>query len=327
MSMDVYRSLEELPRGFGPSAVTIGKFDGVHLGHRRMIETLLEDAARESLLPVVLTFDRNPLSVLAPEACPLPLVSNAQKLELLEQSGKGSQRPLTTVMVEFDRPFSEHPPEEFARTVLVEALDARLVLVGADFRFGKGGAGDVAALEELGRDLGFVVERLPVVELDGGRVSSTRVRGLLGEGDVAGAARLLGRPPTVRGLVVPGARRGRELGFPTANLAPGSEGFVPADGVYAAWATVDGARYPAAVSIGNNPTFDGVPERQVEAHLLAADFGPVELDLYGRTIELEFVGRVRGMVRFDSVEALVAGIAADLETVRHLLTDAAETPS
>jgi riboflavin kinase/FMN adenylyltransferase len=317
--MDVYRFLDELPAGFGPSAVTIGKFDGVHLGHRRVLERLLASARARGLLPVVLTFDRNPLSVLAPDACPTALVSNEQKLELLERCGVAA-----TVMLEFDRPFSEHPPEEFAREVLSGALGAELVLVGGDFRFGRGGAGDVAALEGFGREHGFEVEILPPVEAGGRRISSTLVRGCLAEGDIRGAAELLGRRPTVRGVVVPGARRGRELGFPTANLAPEAEGFVPADGVYAAWAVVDGERYPAAVSIGNNPTFDGVPERQVEAHLLGPDFSPVELDLYGRTIELEFVDRVRGMERFDGVEALIARIAADLEAIHGILAVAPE---
>jgi riboflavin kinase/FMN adenylyltransferase len=312
--MEVYRSLDALPGGFGPSAVTIGKFDGVHLGHERMIAHLRESAEREDLVPVVLTFDRNPLSVLAPEACPLSLVSNAQKLELLERGGVAA-----TVMLEFDRSFSEHPAEEFAHEVLARRLGARLVLVGADFRFGKGGKGDVAALERYGREAGFEVELLAPVEVDGRRVSSTWARELLAAGEVRAAARVLGRRPSLRGVVVEGAHRGRELGFPTANLAPDLEGFVPADGVYAAWALIDGVRRPAAVSIGNNPTFEGVPERQVEAHVLGPGSESIDLDLYGRTIELEFVDRVRGMIRFDDVEALTAGIAADLDVVRDRL--------
>lgn len=313
--MKVFTSLTDLPAGFGPSAVTIGKFDGVHLGHRRMIDRLLAEAAEDSLVPTVLTFDRNPLSLLAPGSCPPSLISNEQKLELLEGCGVAA-----TVMLAFDRPFSELEPQEFVESVLVRALRAEVVSVGPDFRFGRGGKGDVALLEELGRREGFRVRHFPAVEHDGRRVSSTWVRELLEEGRVQEAGRLLGRAPSVRGTVVRGARRGRTLGFPTANLAREPEGLVPADGVYAAWAQVDGDRFPAAVSIGNNPTFEAVPARQVEAHLLSADLGPLDVDLYGRTIALDFVDRIRGMERFDSIDALVARITADVEDVRGILS-------
>jgi riboflavin kinase/FMN adenylyltransferase len=285
-----------------------------------MIDRMLLEARELSLVPTVLTFDRNPLSILAPGSCPPALISNDQKLELLARCGLAA-----TLMVEFDRAFSEQPPEEFVRKVLVEALGAKLVYVGPDFRFGKGGKGDVAFLEELGRLDGFEVRHIEAIEHDGRRVSSTWVRELLAEGRVREAGRLLGRAPSVRGIVVRGARRGRMLGFPTANLAPESEGLVPADGVYAAWATVDGDRYPAAVSIGNNPTFDGVPARQVEAHILAPDFSEIDIDLYGRTIALDFVDRIRGMEKFDGVDALIARIAADVDDVRRIL--AADGPA
>jgi riboflavin kinase/FMN adenylyltransferase len=310
----VYTSLGDLPADFGPSAVTIGKFDGVHVGHHRMIDRLLVEAREADLVPTVLTFDRNPLSVLAPGSCPPALISNDQKLELLDRCGLSA-----TLMLEFDRAFSELSPEDFVAGILVGALDAKLVYVGPDFRFGKGGKGDVALLEELGRREGFEVRHIGVIEHGGRRVSSTWVRELLAEGRVREAGDLLGRAPSVRGTVVRGARRGRMLGFPTANLTPESEGLIPADGVYAAWASVDGDRYPAAVSIGNNPTFEGVPARQVEAHLLAQDFGEIDLDLYGRTIDLDFVDRIRGMEKFDGVDALVARIAADVEDVRQIL--------
>lgn len=312
--MQFFTSLDEIPAGFGPSAVTIGKFDGVHLGHLRMIEQLLSDAAAHSLVPTVLTFDRNPLSLLSPESCPLPLVSNEQKRELLEEVGVAA-----TVMLTFDRSFSEQDPEEFVRRVLVDALHARLVYVGPDFRFGKGGAGNAALLQRLGADHGFEVRALEIVAKGDRRISSTWVRELLADGEVNRAAALLGRPATVRGVVVPGARRGRALGFPTANLATESEGLIPADGVYAAWAVVDGERMAAAVSVGNNPTFDGVPERQVEAHLLGHDFGKLDIDLYGKTMELDFVDRIRGMEKFDSVEELRTRIGQDVEQVRRRL--------
>lgn len=310
--MQLFTSLDQIPAGFGPSAVTIGKFDGVHIGHLRMIDKLLTDAAASDLVPTVLTFDRNPLSLLAPDACPLSLISNEQKRELLESEGVGA-----TVMLEFDRAFSEHPAEEFVVMVLVDALKAKLVYVGPDFRFGNGGAGNVALLGHMGERYGFEVREFAVVELDHRRVSSTWVRELLAAGSVGGAAELLGRPPMVRGIVVPGAKRGRELGYPTANLAAESEGLIPADGIYAAWAILDDERMPAAVSVGNNPTFDGVPARQVEAHILDRD-----IDLYGRTIQLDFVDRIRGMEKFESVEALVARIGIDVDEARRILVPA-----
>ena len=318
--MKVYTSLTQLPPDFGPSAVTIGKFDGVHVGHHRMIDRMLIEAREASLVPTVLTFDRNPLSILAPGSCPPALISNDQKLELLARCGLAA-----TVMLAFDRAFSEQPPEDFVRKVLFGALNAKLVYVGPDFRFGKGGKGDMALLEELGRVDGVEVRHIEAVEQDGRRVSSTWVRELLAEGRVREAGQVLGRAPSVRGIVVRGARRGRMLGFPTANLTPEAEGLVPADGVYAAWATVDGDRYPAAVSIGNNPTFDGVPARQVEAHILAPDFSEIDIDLYGRTIALEFVDRIRGMEKFDGIDALVARIATDVDDVRRIL--AADGPA
>lgn len=312
--MDVYTSLEEIPDSFGPSAVTIGKFDGVHIGHHRMIDQLLETARESSLVPTVLTFDRNPLSVIAPAACPPSLISNDQKLELLDGLGVA-----VTVMLTFDRAFSEQTAEEFIERALVRALRAKVVSAGPDFRFGHGGKGNIALLEEVGRRDGFEVRHFPLVERDGRRVSSSWVRELLAEGNVREAGALLGRPPSVRGTVVFGDQRGRTLGFPTANLDPDPEGFIPADGVYAAWARVDGERHPAAVSIGNNPTFDGVPAHQVEAHLFASDARPLDLDLYGTTIEVDFVDRIRGMEKFDGVDALVARIGADVEDARRIL--------
>lgn len=314
--MDLYTSLDAVPADFGPSVVAIGKFDGVHRGHEEIIESLRAKAHSPSLVATVLTFDRNPLSVLAPGACPAELVSKAQRLALLESSGVEC-----TVMLEFTRAFSEIAPRDFVEGMLVGTLHAKLVMVGEDFRFGQRGAGDVALLQELGPRLGFTVDLLPTVEHFGRRVSSTWVRELLTAGDVHGASELLGREHVVRAKVVRGAQRGRELGFPTANLAVDAEGFIPADGVYAAWAIVDGLRFRAAVSIGNNPTFDGVAERQVEAHLLGDGADSVDLDLYGKTIEIHFVERLRGMLKFGNLAALIAGITADVERVRATLPD------
>lgn len=316
--MEFFPDLAAVPAGFGPSAVTVGKFDGLHTGHRAVLGRLRDSASARGLLSTVVTFDRNPLALLAPERCPLALVSNAQKRELLTDAGVDA-----TLMLAFDDGLATLAPEQFVRRVLVDALGARVVLAGSDFRFGRRHAGDVALLRELGARFGFEVELIDDVRAgaDAGerRASSTWVRELLQEGRVEEAARVLGRPPTVRSVVVEGEKRGRELGYPTANLDPARlEGFLPADGVYAAWATVDGVRHPAAVSIGDNPTFAGVPQHQAEAHLL-----DVDLDLYGRTIELAFVARLRGMERFDGVEELSAAIRDDAEAARRILTSAA----
>ena len=299
-----------VPAGFGPSAVTIGKFDGVHAGHRAIVARLLEVAAERDLTSVLVTFDRHPLSLLKPEACPVPLTSNDQKLDLLAEVG-----PDATLMLTFDHALADQSAEDFVQHVLVDTLDARVVLVGADFRFGAGGKGTVDLLRTLGDAAGFEVIVLDDVSPDGSRrVSSTWIRELLDRGDVSEAAALLGHLPTIRSVVVHGLQRGRTLGYPTANLAPSIEGFVPADGVYAAWLTAAGIRYPAAVSIGNNPTFEGVPEKQVEAHALDQ-----AIDLYDQVVEVSFVEYVRGMRKFSGAEALAEQMAADEVRVREIL--------
>lgn len=308
--MRTFKGLAGVPEGFGPSAVTIGKFDGVHQGHRAVIARLRAAAEAQGLKAAVVTFDRNPLALLAPERCPESLVSVRQKLGLLATTGIDA-----ALLLPFDRALASLPPETFVREVLVDALGARVVLVGSDFRFGARGAGDVALLERLGREHGFTVEIIDDVRPEGERrVSSTWIRELLAAGDVEHAAELLGHTPTVSGIVVHGAARGRELGYPTANLSPESEGLIPADGVYAGWLTDAGTRYPAAISVGNNPTFEGVPRKQVEAYVLDR-----ELDLYDHLVEVEFVGRIRGMVAFDSIDALITRMGEDVEVARKLL--------
>jgi riboflavin kinase/FMN adenylyltransferase len=307
--MLLIENLDDVPAGFGPSAVTIGKFDGVHLGHRGVIAQLTSLAADRGLQPVVVTFDRHPLALLRPEVCPDALVSNAQRAALLAETDVAA-----TVVLEFTRELSALEPAEFAQRILHDALDTRLVLAGADFRFGHRGAGTIDTLRDLGQTLGFEIELLEDVQVDGARVSSTNIRELLSAGDVRAAATLLGRYPRVRSTVVHGDAIGREIGFPTANLDPAMEGFLPADGVYAAWAWIDGVRYGAAVSIGNNPTFDGIPARRTEAHLLDAS-----VDAYGKAIELDFVDYIRPMVKFDGVDTLVAALSADVDRIRALL--------
>lgn len=308
--MQFFGSLAELPSDFGPSAVTIGKFDGVHAGHRRVIRQLCEAAEPAGLVSTVLTFDRHPLALLNPEKVPTSLTSAAQKREILESTGVGA-----LVMVEFTEEFSQLSAEDFIRRVLVDAVRARVVFVGVDFRFGHGGLGDVDLLVERGRDNGFDVRIIEPVRPEGDRViSSSWIRDLLSEGRVDEAAKLLERLPSVRGEVVHGEQRGRALGYPTANLSANLEGFIPADGIYAAYATVGGRTMPAAVSIGNNPTFVGVAEKQVEAHILDEN-----LDLYGTTLEISFVEYIRGMAKFESVPDLVEQIGRDEARTREIL--------
>jgi riboflavin kinase/FMN adenylyltransferase len=311
MTMQLFDGLEEVPADFGPSAVTVGKFDGVHAGHRAIIAQLKAAADRRGLAATVVTFDRNPLRVLAPEKCPDALVSNAQKAELLEAAGIDA-----TLVLPFDRAFSLQAPEDFVTKILVGALHASVVVVGADFRFGVKGSGDLALLRSLGETHGFEVELIGEVTLHGTRrASSTWIRELLDAGNITAATELLGRLPSIRSTVAHGEQRGRELGYPTANLEPVElEGLIPADGVYAAWATVDGERYGAATSIGNNPTFEGVPQKQVEAHLLDQ-----QLDLYGRELTLEFVEYVRPMNKFESMDALAAQMHLDENRIRTIL--------
>ncbi|GAA1802506.1 bifunctional riboflavin kinase/FAD synthetase [Agromyces neolithicus] len=310
--MKIFKGLTGVPAGFGPSAVTIGKFDGVHQGHRAVIGRLRAIAEVEQLKSAVVTFDRNPLALLAPDKCPDSLVSVRQKLELLATTGIDA-----TLMLPFDRALASVPATEFVERVLVDTLGAKAVLVGRDFRYGARGAGDVDLLIDLGATFGFTVEVIDdVTPHDGRRVSSTWIRELLAEGDVRQATELLGHAPTVSGIVVHGAARGRALGFPTANLTPESEGLIPADGVYAGWLTDSGTRYPAAISVGDNPTFEGVAKKQVEAYVLDR-----ELDLYDHVVDIEFVERIRGMEAFTNIPDLIDTIRSDVDRSRAILAD------
>jgi riboflavin kinase/FMN adenylyltransferase len=317
----LFRDPAEIPAGFGPSVVAIGKFDGVHAGHRAVLERAMVDAAGTGAKVVAVTFDRNPLAVLRPELCPESLIGVTQKAQLLAETGIDA-----TLMLHFDEELASLSAREFVERVLVGALGVQTVLVGSDFRFGHRGAGNPELLRELGGELGFrvdVVDDVRAIEGDR-RVSSTWIREVLTEGDVTTAAKLLGRPHSVWGEVVHGLKRGRSLGFPTANLSTDLEGFIPADGVYAGWLIEQGStdglrpgiRHPAAISVGTNPTFDDVPVRQVEAYVL----DETELDLYGQSVEVQFVARVRGMVAFDGVDSLVAQMTDDVARVRGLLT-------
>jgi riboflavin kinase/FMN adenylyltransferase len=307
----VWRSTGEVPADLGRTVVTIGNFDGVHLGHQHVIRRAREVADDLGVERVVaVTFDPHPIAVLRPEHAPPTLTDITTRVVLLDRAGVDA-----VLVVPFSREVADWTPEHFVDEVVTGALDAAAVVVGANFRFGNRAAGDVATLRELGVERGFTAEGIP---LDGGPQvwSSTYVRNCLAAGDVEGAAEALGRTFGVRGEVVRGDRRGRELGYPTANVPPGGSA-APADGVYAGWLRREdtGEVFPAAISVGTNPTFAGERERRVEAYVLDRD----DLELYGVVVEVLFVGRIRGMRRFDSAEQLVETMADDVRRTRERL--------
>lgn len=311
--MPLWRSWDDVPSDLPRSAVVIGNFDGVHLGHRAVLRRACEVAADRGLRVVAVTFDPHPMQVLLPERAPVRLTDLETRAALLQDAGAHD-----VLVLPFDREMASWSPEEFVRRVLVERLRAAVVLVGENFRFGHRAAGDVAALRGLGERHDFVVEGLELTGADRA-YSSTAVRQALAEGEVDSASAVLGRPVAVTGRVVRGDQRGRELGYPTANVPVEGEGagMVPADGVYAGWLRVQGEAesLPAAISVGTNPTFAGERARRVEAYVLDHH----GLDLYDREVEVAFVGRVRGMERFDSVEELVAQMDDDVRRTRDLL--------
>jgi riboflavin kinase / FMN adenylyltransferase len=308
----VWRSMTEVPADLGRTVVTIGNFDGVHLGHQHVVRRAVEVAGEVGVDDVVaVTFDPHPIAVLRPEHAPPTLTTIDERLALLEDAGVDD-----VLVVPFSREIAGWTPEEFIDRIVVGALHAKAVVVGANFRFGNRAAGDCATLREAGATRDFVVEG---ITLDGGPQvwSSTYVRNCLAAGDVAGAAEALGRPFSVQGTVVKGDERGRELGFPTANVPTDGVGAAPADGVYAGWLKrLDtGEELPAAISVGTNPTFDGERERRVESYVLDR----TDLELYGVEVEVTFVERLRGMVRFEGVDKLVETMHDDVRRAREIL--------
>ncbi|HET7356243.1 MAG TPA: bifunctional riboflavin kinase/FAD synthetase [Nocardioidaceae bacterium] len=319
--MRIWRSLQEVPADLGRTVVTVGNFDGVHLGHQHVISRAREVAVglgTEQLVAV--TFDPHPIAVLRPEHAPPTLTTVEARNELLDAAGVDD-----VLVLPFTREIADWSPERFVKEILVDALHANAVVVGVNFRFGSKAAGDLATLRELGERHDFATEG---IALDGGPQvwSSTYVRNCLAAGDVEGAAEALGRPYSVRGVVVEGDKRGRALGFPTANVPTAGIRAVPADGVYAGWlrpstgsvteaAGSGSGPMPAAISVGTNPTFEGERERRVESYVLDRD----DLELYGAEVEVSFVARIRGMKRFDSVDHLVATMAEDVDRARLLL--------
>jgi riboflavin kinase/FMN adenylyltransferase len=312
----VYRwyGLDDVPAGWGESVVTIGEFDGVHLGHQRIVDRAAQIGKERNLPVVVITFDPHPDEVIRPGSHPPFLCSARRRAELL--AGLGVE---AVCVLPFTLEFSRLDPDEFVRAVLVERMHAAAVVEGEDFRFGHKAAGDVALLAKLGEKYDFTAEGMPLLVVDGATVSSTSIRRMLTDGDVATAAKVLGRPHRVEGIVVRGHQRGRALGFPTANLETPPHTAIPADGIYAGWlASLDGQgrdaqRWPAAISIGSNPTF-GEGERTVEAYALDRN----DLDLYGVHAAMDFAERLRGTLRFDSVDALVEQMRQDVDRARAL---------
>jgi riboflavin kinase/FMN adenylyltransferase len=308
-----YDGVAAVPDGLGPTVVTVGMFDGVHRGHRALLDRVAAEAAARSLPAAAVTFDRHPLAVLRPGSEPPLLTTLDRKVELLGEAGMA-----TVLVLEFTRELSEVTAEVFAAEVLFDALAARAVVVGENFRFGHKAAGDPALLATLGRPRGIEVVAV-LLHADGDQVvSSTRVRAELADGDVAAAAASLGRPYAVEGTVVVGDRRGGPvLGVPTANLGLPPGIAIPADGVYAGHLTDerDAVARPTAISVGTNPQFG--TERRVEAHVL--DF---DADLYGHRVSVAFSHRLRGQAVFAGTAELVAQMRADIDQARRLLAPA-----
>ena len=307
--MQLIQGLNNVTDNFAASAVTIGKFDGIHLGHQKLIGAMMNVAAEHQVASVVVTFDRHPDALLNPEQCKLPLIGAGQKIALLENLGVNH-----LLTLEFDHALAQLTPEDFVLNILVQKLNAKVVLVGEDFKFGVLGSGDVSTLHDLGQQFGFEVRVVSSAFVGEQKVSTTAIRRALDEGNVTVAAALLGRVHTTIGVIEHGLKIGRTIGFPTANMTRDCEGYLPLDGVYAGWLIADGIRYPAAHSVGINETFQAVP-RLVESHVLDRN----DIDLYDKIVTLEYVEFIRPAAKFDGVDDLVVAINRDLDKVREVL--------
>ncbi len=286
------------------AVVTIGVFDGVHRGHQALISRMIAEARATGYRADIVTFDPNPLEVLRPEQAPTRLTSIERRVELLTLL-----RADDVTVLDFTADLAAMSAHDFITSVLIDRLNARGVVIGHGFRFGHRAQGTAATLREQGLE----VEEYALLG-DENPISSTRIRALIGQGEVAEAATMLGRPPEVSGTVVAGQRRGRDLGYPTANVEHHPRAAVPADGVYAGYTEVAGVRHAAAISVGTNPTFDG-EQHTVESHLLDFDG-----DLYGQGVRVEFVQRLRSMVAFSGLGALVEQMAADVAATRRVVS-------
>jgi riboflavin kinase/FMN adenylyltransferase len=311
-----WKGLEAVPAGYGPSVVTIGNFDGVHRGHRAVLRTLVAAARERHASAVAISFNPHPAQVHRPETSPPLIMGVEDRIDALAETGIDA-----LLMVHYTLEFAQASAEQFVKDLIVDRLGAKAVVVGHDVRFGRDNEGDFATMVELGARHGFDVVGIDDIGEER-RWSSTWIREALTNGDVRLAAEILGQPHRMRGEVVHGAARGRELGFPTANLSTDASGIIPADGVYAGW-LVDEAevRWPAAISVGSNPTFEGV-SRQVEAHVIDRPAEAVEdFDLYGQQVVVEFVARLRPMVAYRGIQALIDQMREDVAHARSALAE------
>ena len=315
--MERWRGLDAIPAGWGRCVATIGVFDGVHRGHQEIIARAVAVAAERGLPSVLVTFTPHPSEVVRPGTHPALLTTNTRKAELAADLGID-----VVVFLPFTLEFSQLSPEQFVHQALIADLHAAAVVVGENFRFGHRAGGDVDMLVELGRRWGFDAEGVALLSEDGHPISSTFIRSCVASGDMAAATTAMGRPHRLDGVVVRGDQRGRDLGFPTANVRAEPWAAVPADGVYAGRVIridergntlSDPAPATAAISVGTNPTFEG-RHRSVEAFVL--DFSG---DLYGQNLGVEFVQRLRGMERYDSLDDLIVAMHGDVRQTRELL--------
>ena len=308
--MRTVRGLESYPPDVGPTVVALGAFDGIHLGHRAILGTAVERGRARGARVVACTFDRHPMEVLNPPRAPLALTTLDEQLILIAETGVD-----LTLVLAFTPELAEVEPEAFTKDVIVGRLHAQEVVVGYNHTFGRGARGNAALLGEIGEPLGLRTHVVPPLLGDGVPVSSSQIRTELREGDVVRAARSLGRPYSIAGTVTHGDGRGRTIGFPTANLAPERPLLVPT-GVYACRAEVDGEPHRAVVNVGVRPTF-GDNALAIEAHLM-----DVAADLYGRSLRLGFIARLRGERKFSGIDELKAQIARDVEAARQALESA-----
>jgi riboflavin kinase/FMN adenylyltransferase len=292
------------------TAVAIGKFDGLHLGHQQLLHELVEYAQESGLVPAVITFDRHPKALLDPENCPRPLIGPNQKANLMRESGVE-----VLLTLPFTKDLAGLSPKDFIEQVIAP-LGAQMIFVGQGFRFGTHGSGTLEDLRKHGPEFGFRVREVANVEVAGRKISSTDLREILDTGKVEVASLLLGRNHQVAGVVEHGRKLGRTLGFPTANISRNAEGYLPGDGVYAGYLYADGVRYPAAHSVGTNDTVGEVP-KILESHVIGRD----DLDLYDLEVVCEFVAQVRGWAKFASLDELIAQIAVDVRQASEILAE------
>lgn len=305
--MEIFRHIEDRNLSIARPVLSLGNFDGIHLGHQALLQRVVQDAKALGGRSVVLTFEPHPLAVLAPERAPRLILTHKDKMLLLQSSGVD-----VVIIQAFNSSFANVEAAEFVRRYLVERLKVHKMWVGRDLRFGKGRKGRVEDLIRLGAEDGFEVGIVDPVELEGVRVSSSRIRKLIEQGEVHKVPRFLGRYHFVSGRVIPGYQRGRQLGFPTANIVPRTE-VLPLDGIYATYLQLDGRQWPSVSNIGVNPTFGEGP-RTIETYIF--DFSG---DLYGRSVKLCFVKRIREEKKFSSAETLVEQMEKDALSAQEIL--------